>query len=167
MDGISKAIVAQLSEGLAQGDASLQTSIGNCLRSRCQKVVGQCRGSSGPCPTKEMRLQAIRSCRAIKRELMDGDAMVATCERKINKMQKGATVKGGYTAGAPEDLDVLMNRCLHTDAGRHPAYEQCFNDTWRDATLACAAANCGASVSACLERTCGIATTTAAEDQTS
>ena len=157
MDDISKAVQSSMAAGFAAGDGGLESQIVGCLRSRCQKVVAQCRANNGgPCPTKDLRLQTIRHCRPVKAQIMADDAMIGACERKIDKMAKGAKTKGGYIAGAPEDFEVMMNRCLHTDAGRHPAYETCFSDTWRDLTVACALRKCGDSAATCLQQTCKI-----------
>ena len=156
MDDISKSIQSKMAEDLSIEDENLTTQIVSCLRSKCQKVIAQCRSSSGPCDSKSMRLGALRRCRPIKAKLMEGSILDA-CERKVGKMANGAATKGGYIVGSKEDFDAIINRCKHNDASKHPEYITCFERTVRDLTVACAALNCSGSARHCVKTTCKVA----------
>lgn len=83
-DGLASAM-AEASGAAGAEAAALQSEIGKCLQMKCQREVGKCKASDGPCSQSAGRMAARRECRPIKQELMAGleDFCTGRAERVV------------------------------------------------------------------------------------
>ena len=84
MDDVSKATQRAWGQALSADDANLARHIENCLKTRCNSAIGQCRSNKGPCANQEFRLAGRRACRPLKREIMEGERNA--CEKTVGRI---------------------------------------------------------------------------------
>ena len=56
----------------------------NCLKTSCQRVIGQCRADRGPCSQVKQKREAMRACRPLKKTIMTH--FEDECSGNANKM---------------------------------------------------------------------------------
>jgi len=144
---------------------SLQSQIVTCLQMKCQREVGKCKASDGPCPQSRGRIEARRVCRPIKQELMAGleDFCTARAERMVGLTFKAAGADPqtdrladatGIPQGYSEMVLGLVNKCRHTEADKDPNYMKCFDTALERHMVECAVKNCMAPATNCAKTAC-------------
>mmetsp|Transcript_76175 Transcript_76175/g.217573 ORF Transcript_76175/g.217573 Transcript_76175/m.217573 type:complete len:179 (+) Transcript_76175:501-1037(+) len=162
--GLSIAM-AEASGAAGAEAAALQAEIGKCLQMKCQREVGKCKASNGPCPQPAGRMVARRACRPIKQELMAGleEFCTGRAERVVGLTFKAAganpqTDKLADQLGFPQSYSEmvlgLVNKCRHSEADNDPNYINCFETALEKHMVSCAVEKCLAPATNCAKTAC-------------
>ncbi|KAJ1452039.1 hypothetical protein M885DRAFT_329054 [Pelagophyceae sp. CCMP2097] len=175
MDSESQAVVESLARALGGNDAKLFTSVMQCLRTKCQKVAGQCTSRRGPCDVSAARAEARATCRHVKLAALA--EVEGPCAAYTAKMRKSLVAQSSDAAAVNKQLDDITQGCVRAKGAAHPKcarppgidvtcpclvrtlvsssrYVQCFDTSLLESLASCASRNCVDQARACAVKNC-------------
>ena len=175
MDPERQAVATALSQTLSGGDASVESRLLLCLRTRCQQTTARCLGRGGPCEQRAAKVAARRGCRPLRETLLAA-ARADICAPYVERMRPALTQQcGGDAAAVAERVETMTRDCCAAnvekrarrvrrrrsagDRGalrRDKRYTGCIFGRLRESLVTCATARCDAAAAACAAKQCDI-----------